>query len=244
MVERRDDVWKSPELSKQYISGVRGAIPLANEQIGVMVRVIRAARREGVTSFLDLGCGDGILGGALVQEYPDARGVFLDFSEPMLDAARARFSDNSKLTFIAQDYGVPEWTTTMQDTAPFDAIVSGLSIHHQPDTRKREIYAEIYDLLKPGGVFLNLEHVTSPSKWVESLYNEMMVDSTYSYHVGQGDTRSKQEIADEFYYRPDKAANILAPLDTQLAWLREIGYQHVDCYLKIFELAVFGGVKG
>jgi tRNA (cmo5U34)-methyltransferase len=243
MIERRDDVWKSPELAKQFITGVRGAIPLANEQINVMLRVIRAARSDGVAAFLDLGCGDGILGSALVQEYPDARGVFLDFSEPMLDAARARFDDHSHLTFIAQDYGVNDWLARVQEAAPFDAIVSGFSIHHQPDTRKREIYAEIYDFLKPGGVFLNLEHVLSASKWVESLFDEIMVDSTYSYHVGQGGTRSKQEIAGEFYYRPDKAANILAPLDTQLAWLREIGFQHVDCYLKIFELALFGGVK-
>src|SRR5688572_33360946 len=154
MIERRDDVWKSPELAKQFITGVRGAIPLANEQINVMLRVIRAARPDGVASFLDLGCGDGILGSALVQEYPAARGVFLDFSEPMLDAARARFGDNSNLTFITQDYGVNDWLVTVQEAAPFDAIVSGFSIHHQPDARKREVYAEIYDLLKPGGVFL------------------------------------------------------------------------------------------
>ena len=45
------------------------------------------------------------------------------------------------------------------------------------------------------------------------------------------------------YYRPDKAANILAPVDEQCRWLREIGYEDVDCYLRILELAVFGGRK-
>lgn len=32
-------------------------------------------------------------------------------------------------------------------------------------------------------------------------------------------------------------------METQCGWLREIGFIHVDCYLKHFELAVFAGVK-
>ena len=41
--------------------------------------------------------------------------------------------------------------------------------------------------------------------------------------------------------RPDKAANILVICRTQCDWLREIGYEEVDCYFRIYELAVFGG---
>ena len=37
--------------------------------------------------------------------------------------------------------------------------------------------------------------------------------------------------------------NILAPVGDQCDWLREIGFEDVDCYFKIFELAVFGGRK-
>jgi hypothetical protein len=70
-----------------------------------------------------------------------------------------------------------------------------------------------------------------------------MVDAQYSYFQGLGDSRSRDEIASTYYYRPDKAANILAPVDDQCEWLREIGFAHVDCYLKIFELALFGGMR-
>ena len=38
-----------------------------------------------------------------------------------------------------------------------------------------------------------------------------------------------------------KAANILAPVELQCRWLREIGYEEVDGYFRIYELAVFGG---
>ena len=64
-------------------------------------------------------------------------------------------------TFWRMDYGDPEWSRDMHKRVYFDVIVSGFSIHHQPDTRKREIYQELYDLLEPGGIFVNIEHVKS-----------------------------------------------------------------------------------
>lgn len=242
MQERRDTVWQSADLTRQFLTGVRGAMPLAAEQIDVMLRLIRAAR-PALRNVLDIGCGDGLLGHAVLQAYPDARGVFLDFSPPMIEAARARLGTGERLTFLVEDYGLPQWLAAVGPHAPFDAIVSGFSIHHQPDTRKRELYAEIFDLLAPGGIFLNLEHVSSPTPWLEQQFDALMVDSIFAFHRRNGGARSRDEVAAEFYYRPDKAANMLAPLDVQLAWLRELGYRHVDCYLKVFELALFGGVK-
>jgi len=41
--------------------------------------------------------------------------------------------------------------------------------------------------------------------------------------------------------RPDQHANILLSVNTQCDWLREVGYEEVDCYFRIYELAVFGG---
>jgi tRNA (cmo5U34)-methyltransferase len=54
--------------------------------------------------------------------------------------------------------------------------------------------------------------------------------------------KSRAEIAEDYYQRPHKDANLLAPLDMQCDWLCELGFIEVDCYLKIFELAVFVGI--
>jgi hypothetical protein len=47
----------------------------------------------------------------------------------------------------------------------------------------------------------------------------------------------------EYDERPDQHANKLAPVEDQLAWLREIGFEDVDCPFKYFELAVLVGRK-
>jgi tRNA (cmo5U34)-methyltransferase len=237
MTERSDEVWKAPSLAAAYLEGVRASIPLAQEQIDMMLRLIEACGQP-VQSFLDLGCGDGVLSAAIVERFPQAEGVLLDFSEPMLDAAKKRFANQTaRLQFAYVDYGLPFWTQSADHRSPYDAIVSGYSIHHQPDTRKREIYAEIFRLLRPGGIFINVEHVSSPTKWVAGVNDELFID-----YLRRGSPQmSRSEVAERYYYRPDKAANILAPVELQCQWLRENGFADVDCYLKILELAVFGG---
>lgn len=236
-------VWQTAALTNTYLDGVRGAIPLAAEQLAIMRHLILSTERP-ITRFLDLGCGDGILGQMVLDEFPAATGVLLDFSAPMLEAARVRLADHlDKITVVQADYGDPGWLATVQNNAPFDAIVSGYSIHHQTDTRKKTLYRELYDLLAPGGIFLNLEHVKSATPWVGHTFDEMFIDALYAYHQQTGGTDSRVQVATTFYNRPDKAANILALVEDQCDWLRAIGFADVDCYFKVFELALFGGIK-
>jgi len=237
-----DEVWKLPTIVNRFLS-YRAAIPLAQEQIGVMMSILKT-REQPVESFLDLGCGDGILGAAILGEYQSAHGVLVDFSEPMLVQAREQLKEYElQLAFENLDYGDPAWVSRMQIHVPFDAIVSGFSIHHQPDARKREVYAEIHSMLKPNGWFINIEHVSSSAQLNVDLFEDHYTSARYAIEKQNGGTRSLEEIATEYKNRPDKAANILASVELQCDWLREIGYEEVDCYFRIYELAVFGGRK-
>lgn len=237
-----DQVWKLPAVVDRFLSH-RSAIPLAQEQIGVMMAILKS-RPEPVERFLDLGCGDGILGAAILGEYPSSRGVLADFSEAMLEQAREQLKEYAgQLVFANLDYGDAAWGQKMQAHSPFDAIVSGYSIHHQPDVRKREIYAEIFSLLKPGGWFVNVEHIAPAARLATDLFNNHIIDGYYAIEQRNGGSRTRAEMANVFMNRQDKDANILLSVDVQCSWLRELGYEEVDCYFRIYELAVFAGRK-
>jgi tRNA (cmo5U34)-methyltransferase len=238
------EVWKQAAIVERFLS-FHAAIPLAREQIGVMLAILDTCP-EPVRSFIDLGCGDGILAAAVLDKYPESRGVLADFSEPMLEQAQIQLKDfTDQLQFVNLDYADPTWVKTIsalsRSKGEYDAIVSRYSIHHQPDERKRIIYKDIFNLLAPGGWFINIEHILPAATLVTELFNERIIDGRYAIEVASGGSKTRQEIADIFLNRPDQEANLLAPVETQCDWLREIGFEQVDCYFRIFELAVFAG---
>jgi SAM-dependent methyltransferase len=238
---RRDTVWQQPDLVQTFINEVRGGVPYAADQIAVMLRVI-AADGGALRRVADLGCGSGVVARAILAQHPEATAVLVDFSAPMLDAARAALaSHRPALVFLLADLADAGWADRLASDAPFDVIASGYAIHHLSDVRKRELYAEVYALLAPGGWFVNVEHVASSTARIEALSDALMIDSIHAFQQRKGATLSRAQVAREFVQRPDKAANILAPVERQCDWLRALGFADVDCFFKVFELAVFGG---
>jgi tRNA (cmo5U34)-methyltransferase len=235
-------VWQTQALATTFLPGIRGAIPGADIQLSVLRRTAQLWV-SAPSRLLDLGCGDGILGRLLLDTFSAAQATFADFSDPMLEAARLKLGANPRATIVKADFSTPEWRSAAASQAPFDIVVSGFAIHHQPDERKRSLYTEIYDLLSPGGIFLNLEHVASQTNAGKYLFDEFFIDHLLEFNLRTNPDITRQEVAETFYHRPDKIENMLAPLDVQCHWLREIGFEDVDCFCKVFELALFGGRK-
>lgn len=171
---------------------------------------------DGARRILDLGTGDGRLLALLLDARPDRHGVGVDSSELMLGAARERFADDPRVKLLDHDLSEP-----LSDVGRFDAVVSSLAIHHLEDVRKRSLYAEAFAMLAPGGLFANFEHVSSPS---DRLHLEFFA------------------AIDEPLDREDPSDRLL-DVGTQLRWLREIGFEDVDCHWKWRELALIAGVR-
>lgn len=238
---RKDFVWKKQTVVNTFLKDVRGGIPLAVEQIDVMLRVLRSSGKP-VRRFLDLGCGSGVLAGTILSAYPKAKGTLVDFSEPMLnEAMRGLDAFSRRLRFVQADLGSKDWRREAVKDAPFDAVVSGLAIHHLTDRRKKRLYEEIFSVLRPGGVFVNIEHVSSPSEKLRALSDETFIDSILEFQREKGRRMTRARMEKKFYSMHDKGSNILSSVEAQCGWLKRIGFADVDCYFKIFEIAVFGG---
>jgi SAM-dependent methyltransferase len=203
--------WTSAQHVHRYLERADEYPRRAEGERVLLEHVPRDTRR-----ILDLGTGDGRLLALLRADRRQMRGVGLDFSELMLEAARRRFGDDERVELVEHDLTVP-----LPAIGRFDAVVSSMAIHHLEHPRKRSLYGEVFDLLEPGGVFANFEHVASPSHRMHVAFFEAI-----------GEPLEHDDPSDR-----------LLDVESQLAWLRELGFDDVDCYWKWLEMALLIGVK-
>lgn len=170
----------------------------------------------GVGRVLDLGSGDGRLLELVLLAHPSAHGVALDFSPAMLEKLGERFGSDDRVEIVEHNLEQP-----LPDLGEFDAVVSSLAIHHLEHERKQELYGEVLAALRPGGWFCNLDHVASPSPEIHLEFLEAI-----------GWTLNEED-----------PSNRLLDVESQLVWLRELGYANVDCYWKWREVALLAGMR-
>ncbi len=207
------NLWRDAEHAESYLAH-RKLIP--KRELGYEALLDHVPPQ--VSRVLDLGCGDGEVAARVLAARPDAEAVAVDFSPEMLRRVRERFDGQPRVTIVEHnfDQALPaDWGT-------FDLVVSAFAIHHVVDARKQALYAEVHERLRPGGAFLNLEHVDSPTPELHAAF--------------------LAEIGVE--PEDDDPSNQLAPVDAQLGWLRAIGFEQVDCHWKWRELALLGAIRG
>ncbi|MGC2332536.1 MAG: class I SAM-dependent methyltransferase [Candidatus Acidiferrales bacterium] len=163
---------------------------------------------------LDLGSGAGRLLALVKAARPRAEFVALDFSPAMLAELRRLFGKDPAVTIVTHDFDEP-----LPAMGRFDAVISSFAIHHVRHERKLAIYREVFAMLAPGGVFCNLEHVASPTPGLHRAFLQALS------------------------WEDEDPSNKLLELEAQLAWLRKIGFEDVDCHWKWRELALFAGAK-
>jgi tRNA (cmo5U34)-methyltransferase len=205
------NLWPTAEHALEYLRRA-DSIPHRVEGEATLLEFLPANPRR----VLDLGSGGGRLLALVKAARPSGHYTALDFSPTMLETLRKLFAHEQDTEVVEHNLDQP-----LPPLGTFDAIVSSFAIHHLEHSRKRSLYAEIFGLLAPGGVFLNLEHVSSPTSTLHEAFL-----TAISVPPGEEDPSNK-----------------LLDVETQLRWLREIGFTEVDCHWKWRELALMGGTK-
>ncbi|RAK17351.1 tRNA (cmo5U34)-methyltransferase [Anoxybacillus vitaminiphilus] len=217
---------KFNENAAQYDRQRRKLIPCFNDFYSIPVSVMNTAKT--VPAILDMGAGTGLFTSFILEKYPRANITLIDISEKMMEIAKKRFANYPNVNYIVDDYTKHEFNTK------FDMIVSSLSIHHLTDDEKKSLYRRVYSLLNEDGLFLNADQVLGHTPFIDALYKNDWQNKIENSGL------TREEI-DSAYERTklDK----MSTLHDQLNWLKESGFEDVDCIYKYFNFVVLFGRK-
>jgi tRNA (cmo5U34)-methyltransferase len=230
--------WQGSELVELFLENRQALLPLIDVQEELVRRLFDLHPHE-LTRFLDIGSGNGATSELLLGGAPKREAVLVDFSEPMLACAESRLAGRGRWQLVLADLSRAAW----RDPLPaglFSGAVSSLAIHHLPAERKRELYHEIFELLEPGAMFVNMDYTTIGGP-LRGLWDERMLENHVRIETTHSGSRTPEEIAQEIASdddedRPDT-------VEDQLEWLREAGFAAVEIHFKWAEAAIFGGTR-
>nr|WP_228049869.1 class I SAM-dependent methyltransferase [Tychonema sp. LEGE 06208] len=221
-----------------FDTGIRRLLPKYDEMLDVLVACIANTNQR----ILELGCGTGELSLKVLQRYPSAEIVAVDYSPRMLDFARAKIESAgyaARWTGIELDFG--EWANNPNFSGlgdKFNAGISSLAIHHLEDEMKLKLFQRIGESLTAGGCFWNADPVVAESSAMKDIYGVAREDWALSQGETLAQIRAKVGTSVSYgYSNPDR----LATLAAQLEMLANAGFETVAVPWKYYGMAVFGG---
>ncbi len=211
--------------------------------------------REGEVQILDLGCGPGSLAFRALQSYPNARIVAVDF-DPVLLAMGQQIAKETtdRIQFMRADIRQSDWWAPYEGI--FDLVLSATALHWLNAEHLAQTYQRIHQVLKPGGWFMNSNHIASDNPETQTHYRQMLqakqqeafratgADDWNGFweklgrELGQLDLQALRNEA-EFWEGTEDGQ----PKQFHIAVLRQCGFEQVEFHWQDLGEAVIGARK-
>jgi SAM-dependent methyltransferase len=229
------------------------------QRFELLVRTVRDVCGP-VTRVVDLGCGPGSLSLALLEGLPGAEVYGLDFDPAALALARARLTSyNGRARLALADLRCANWVEGIP--GPVDAVVSATALHWLEPEELERLYRQIAGLLRPGGAFLNADHVGSayaPLQAAWTAHRSAMRAAEGAYDaddwdgfwaaclralgMADGESDGAVETGDRVLGGWEGGVEEGLPLAWHLDVLRRCGFRAVDCFWRCDCDAIYGGI--
>jgi len=216
--------------------------PIREVQTAMALRMIPHPS-DAPIRVLDIGAGYGALAVAVLMERPNATAVCLDASEAMLKLGKERTENiKDRIRFVQGSLENPDWLKSVEGT--FDAVISSRALHHFTENqRRRYIFKEVFELVRAGGCFLNADNVKATTKSLNDRYrrarDEYLDRFILESSGGKTNLTEVRAASPSTYHGPHNNGY----LEEELNWLREAGFEDVDCFWKFTNIVVYGGFK-
>jgi SAM-dependent methyltransferase len=229
-------------------------LPLRDARFALLVRLVRAMQPQPA-HLLDLGCGTGSLTLALLEAFPHAEVWGLDLDPTLLALARARLAGfGARVHLVEADLRTPAWQVALPHRV--EGVVSATALHWLTIEQLARLYGELARALRPGGVFLNADHVGSSSGAITDAWKaqrddllaregQAQADDWDSFWEAYGRALGPDVVAErQRLLGPWVGSEEGLPLTWHLDQLRAQGFVGVDCFWRLAGDAIYGGLRG
>ena len=226
-------------------------IPQRSERFDIIVKLVRETQ-DNIDRILDLGCGTRTLMLEMLKAFHNSKVLGIDFDPTLLPLARNRLvSFGNRVHIILDDLRKLNWLEQIPKS--IDAVISATALHWMKPDELIKLYVQLAKILKPGGIFLNADHVGS---------NNNKIQKVWQKHKEEMICQCQSEAWEDFW---SGYMSVLGLETTQvcqrvlggweggfedgmpLAWhfdrLKDVGFESVDCFWRCDCDAVYGGIK-
>ncbi|OEJ34766.1 methyltransferase [Streptomyces subrutilus] len=182
---------------------------------------------------LDLGSGPGALAARLAGRLPEAEVLAVDADPLLLELGRSHYGP--ALRHVEAVIGSPGWLDALALDRPVDAVVSATALHYLGESTLRQVYGELAERLRPGGVLVNGDHIRPDAPRIAELalhvgerHSERYLDTTEDWESWWTEAAADPELAPRLAdcgpdRHPHCEGNALT-LSGHVALLREAGF--------------------
>ena len=210
--------------AQHYDRSRRAMIPDYADLYGAAVEALSLSGVYGAR-VLDLGAGTGGFSAEVMSSSSSCHVELADISQPMLAQAREKFAANDRVSFRELDILRGDYGTG------WDRIMSSFVIHHLEHKDKRTVFSKVYEALKPGGIFVNVDQVQACSQAVQDIHVRLWKKDALAAGALEEDL--------EAGIARMQAMDINADLDDQVLWLAKAGFDDVEVVYRNYFWAVF-----
>jgi tRNA (cmo5U34)-methyltransferase len=233
-----EDSWSETD-TELYRAIASVAVPRRVEQLAT-IAVLTPNDAARPCSIVELGCGEGALAYALLRCFANASYVGLDGSRGMLERAeRTLQTFEGRVRLEHFDLSANNWRTCLRGA---DVVVSSLCIHHLGGSAKRSLFADVCSALAEQGAFLIADLVAPQRPEATELFASTW-DLDAEHQSGATDLYKRFVGAEWNLYRFPDPVDRPSGLFEQLTWMRDVGFEIVDCFWMRAGHAIYGGYK-
>jgi SAM-dependent methyltransferase len=144
--------WK--EWLRRWDEQQQSYLPYREWRFRTMLDVLEATVGSS-SRVLDLGSGPGSLSQRVLDRFPRARVIAVDYDPVVLRIGQGALgSYGGRLRWVDAKIGGPRWTDELP-AGKYDAAVSTTALHWLPPSRLRKVYRDLGRLIRPNGVVMN-----------------------------------------------------------------------------------------